>query len=36
MVEEAVPDIVTPQYVRTLTGPTDRFLCRLTDNWAKM
>ena len=32
----AVPDEVTPDYVRSLTGPTDAFLCRLSDNWAKM
>lgn len=36
MVEAAVPDVVTPEYVRTLTGPTDQFLCRLSDNWGKM
>ena len=26
---------VTPDYVKTLKEPTDRFLCNLTDNWAK-
>ena len=28
-----IPDIVTTEYVRSLTGPTDQFLCRLQDNW---
>ena len=28
-------DAVTPDYVKQLTGPTDKFLCKLTDNWAK-
>ena len=28
-----VPEIVTPDYVRSLTGPTDSFLCSLNDNW---
>ena len=36
MAEAAVPDEVTPEYVRSLTAPTDRFLCRLSDNWAKL
>lgn len=36
MAEAAHPDVVTPEYVRSLTAPTDRFLCRLSDNWAKM
>ena len=26
---------VTPDYVKTLTEPTDRFLCKLDDNWPK-
>ena len=30
-----VPKDVTPEYVKSLTGPTDQFLCKLTDNWAK-
>ena len=29
------PSDVTPEYVKTLKAPTDRFLCKLTDNWAK-
>ena len=36
MAESAIPDIVSPDYVRSLTGPTDQFLCRLSDNWAGM
>ena len=32
----AHPDEITPEYVRSLTAPTDQFLCRLSDNWAKM
>ena len=31
-----VPEVVTPDYVRSLTGPTDQFLCRLSDNWPKV
>jgi len=31
-----VPEVVTPDYVRALTGPTDQFLCRLADNVFKM
>lgn len=27
---------VTPDYVRSLTGPTDQFLCRLSDNTFKL
>ena len=27
-------DNVTPEYVRTLTEPTEKFLCTLSDNWA--
>ena len=27
---------MTTEYVRSLTGPTDGFLCRLSDNWPKM
>lgn len=27
-------DNVTPEYVRTLTEPTEKFLCKLSDNWA--
>ena len=26
---------VTPEYVKGLTAPTEKFLCKLTDNWAK-
>ena len=26
---------VTPEYVKALTAPTETFLCKLTDNWAK-
>ena len=36
MAEAAVPDLITPDYVRGLTAPTDTFLCKLSDNWAKM
>ena len=36
MVEATATDEVTPDYVRALTAPTDQFLCRLQDNWAKM
>jgi len=38
MVEGAqqVPDDVTTDYVRSLTGPTSGFLCRLADNTPKM
>ena len=25
----------TIEYVKSLTEPTDRFLCKLSDNWAK-
>ena len=28
-------DNVSPEYVKSLTGPTEKFLCKLTDNWAK-
>ena len=31
-----VPSEVTPDYVRSLTAPTDQFLCRLADNWPKL
>ena len=31
-----VPETVTPDFVRSLTGPTPQFLCSLTDNWARM
>ena len=38
MAEAAIPnpDEVTIEYVRQLTAPTEQFLCRLSDNWAKM
>lgn len=26
---------ITVDYVRTLTAPTEKFLCKLSDNWAK-
>ena len=29
---QQVPEEITPEYVRQLTGPTDQFLCRLADN----
>ena len=29
------PDLITPEYVMALTEPTDKFLCKLTDNWPK-
>ena len=30
------PDIVTPEFVRSLTAPTNVFLCRLSDNWPRL
>ena len=27
------PDVITPEYVSQLTRPTDKFLCKLSDNW---
>ena len=29
------PEVITPEYVKDLTLPADRFLCKLTDNWPK-
>ena len=29
------PDKITAEYVKQLTIPTNRFLCKLSDNWAK-
>ena len=29
------PDIITAEYVMNLQEPTDRFLCKLVDNWPK-
>ena len=29
------PDVITSEYVQTLTNPADRFLCKLTDNTPK-
>ena len=26
---------ITPDYVKSLNAPTEKFLCKLTDNWAK-
>ena len=31
-----IPELISPDYVRSLTGPTEQFLCRLTDNWPKV
>ena len=31
-----IPAEVTPDYVRSLTAPTDTFLCRLSDNTPRM
>ena len=31
-----VPETVTPDFVRSLTGPTPQFLCSLNDNWPRM
>ena len=37
MVEASqIPDEITPDYVRSLTGPTEQFLCRLSDNTPNM
>ena len=33
MAEAAQGTDITPEYVRSLTAPTDQFLCRLSDNW---
>ena len=30
---QQVPEEISPEYVRQLTGPTDQFLCSLNDNW---
>ena len=27
--------LITPDYVKSLTAPTDVFLCKLSDNWAE-
>ena len=27
--------MITPEYVQTLTGPTDQFLVRLSENWPR-
>ena len=27
---------VTPEYVKSLTAPTENFLCKLSDNWPKL
>jgi hypothetical protein len=27
---------VTVDFVKTLTGPTDKFLCKISDNWANL
>ena len=35
MVETVAEQSVSPEYVKTLTDPTDKFLCKLSDNWAK-
>ena len=29
------PERITPEYVMGLTRPTDKFLCKLADNWPK-
>ena len=29
------PEMITPEYVMQLTEPTDKFLCKLSDNWPK-
>ena len=29
------PDEITVDYVKSLTDPADRFLCKLSDNWPK-
>ena len=29
------PDEIGPDYVMSLTEPTDKFLCKLSDNWPK-
>ena len=29
------PEDVSPEYVQTLMKPTDKFLCKLSDNWPK-
>ena len=33
MKEGDIPKEITPDYVKALTDPTDKFLCKLTDNW---
>ena len=32
--ELVVPDEVTPEFTRGLKAPTQKFLCKLSDNWA--
>jgi len=32
----SIPDVITPDYVKSLTGPTEQFLCRLADNSPKL
>ena len=29
------PELITSEYVKQLTNPTDKFLCKLSDNWPK-
>merc|ERR1712060_1038718 len=31
-----LPEDITPEYVRSLTAPTDQFLCRLSDNTPRL
>ena len=27
---------ITPDFVKTLTNPTDKFLCKISDNWPSL
>ena len=31
-----VPEEITPDFVRSLSAPTDRFLVKISDNWPKL
>ena len=33
--EQSHPDKITVEYVKNLKVPTNRFLCKLSDNWTK-
>ena len=35
LLDSDIPEVITPEFVQGLKGPTNRFLCKLSDNTPK-